>query len=376
MEIFYKDFTLTYDREKRWAILADKSRTKVIESAIAVDQIENWLFASQAMDASSDFDGCDFLAMEAVPSSEIDIKFLKKDWDIQTIFCKFDGEIDLQSFLVVLRESNVRPESMSREVFDASVRYFTEINDEIRAKRNLVTPSKKQSLVFKGKKDDDIILVYPFTEDQNILQEAAKGLQGFIVESLDENEVPEPSPQDLIANCGNRQRAHAVTIRVQDYGRLEPLTWLNDSLVDFYMLWISRGMENVQDSDVHFFTSHFFSTLSRNGPEAVTSWTAKKKIDIFKKKLIFIPINKTMHWSLCIVVNPGEIEGYAVGTQPNQKMPCLIFLDSLKMHNPKVAKSHIQRWLNSEWKRLRGIEEEPFTTANFRFYTPQGMFII
>jgi Ulp1 family protease len=74
---------------------------------------------------------------------------------------------------------------------------------------------------------------------------ALPGLQGFIVESLDENGASEPSPQDLIANCGNRHRAHAVTISVQDYGRLEPLTCLNDSLVDFYMLYISRGMENV-----------------------------------------------------------------------------------------------------------------------------------
>jgi hypothetical protein len=50
----------------------------VIESAIAVDQIEKWLLsASQTMDSSSDFDGCNFLAMIAVPSSKIDIKFLK-----------------------------------------------------------------------------------------------------------------------------------------------------------------------------------------------------------------------------------------------------------------------------------------------------------
>jgi hypothetical protein len=60
------------------AVLDDKSLTEVIESAIAVDQIEKWLLsASQTMDSSSDFDGCNFLAMIAVPSSKIDIKFLK-----------------------------------------------------------------------------------------------------------------------------------------------------------------------------------------------------------------------------------------------------------------------------------------------------------
>ena len=32
-------------------------------------------------------------------------------------------------------------------------------------------------------------------------------------------------------------RQHYVTIRVEDYERLEPREWLNDSLVDFWMQW-------------------------------------------------------------------------------------------------------------------------------------------
>lgn len=49
------------------------------------------------------------------------------------------------------------------------------------------------------------------------------------------------------------------------------------------------------------------STLASDGPEAVSSWTVKKKIDIFDKKLIFVPVNSDLHWSLCVVVNPGSI---------------------------------------------------------------------
>jgi sentrin-specific protease 7 len=58
---------------------------------------------------------------------------------------------------------------------------------------------------------------------------------------------------------------------------------------------------------VHIFTSHFMSTLASDGPQAVSSWTAKKKIDIFEKKLIFVPVNSDLHWSLAVVVNPGFI---------------------------------------------------------------------
>ena len=44
------------------------------------------------------------------------------------------------------------------------------------------------------------------------------------------------------------------------------------------------------------------STLKKE-PSSVASWT--KKIDIFKKKLIFVPVNADNHWSLCVIVNPG-----------------------------------------------------------------------
>lgn len=49
------------------------------------------------------------------------------------------------------------------------------------------------------------------------------------------------------------------------------------------------------------------STLASDGAKAVSSWTAKKRIDIFEKKLIFVPVNSDLHWSLCVVVNPGFI---------------------------------------------------------------------
>lgn len=70
---------------------------------------------------------------------------------------------------------------------------------------------------------------------------------------------------------------------------------------------ISRGESQKLNSPVHFFTSHFMSTLKDDGPEAVSSWTAKKNINIFSKKIIFVPVNADLHWSLCAVINPGLV---------------------------------------------------------------------
>lgn len=52
------------------------------------------------------------------------------------------------------------------------------------------------------------------------------------------------------------------------------------------------------------------TTLKDDGPKAVSSWTEKKNIDVFKKKLIFVPVNADLHWSLCVIVNPGLIANY------------------------------------------------------------------
>ena len=49
------------------------------------------------------------------------------------------------------------------------------------------------------------------------------------------------------------------------------------------------------------------TTLKEKGPEAIASWTEKKNINVFEKKLVFIPVNADLHWSLCVVVNPGLI---------------------------------------------------------------------
>jgi Ulp1 family protease len=86
-------------------------------------------------------------------------------------------------------------------------------------------------------------------------------------------------------------------------------------------------------SCVHFFTSHFYTTLQDEGVDAVSSWTTNKGIDIFSKRIIFLPINQSLHWSLCAVVNPGLItnydEIYAYGRDVSQKDYSSVAIDLL-----------------------------------------------
>jgi sentrin-specific protease 7 len=133
-------------------------------------------------------------------------------------------------------------------------------------------------------------------------------------------------------------------------------------------------------SEVHFFTSHFYSTLAKNGAKAVASWTTKKNIDIFSKKFIFIPINQSLHWSLCVVVNPGEIMNQIKYSKNDVReealLPCMFFFDSLKAHRQAIIAKHVRNWLNSEWKRLKKAkecdEESPFDEKAMVVYSPRG----
>lgn len=51
------------------------------------------------------------------------------------------------------------------------------------------------------------------------------------------------------------------------------------------------------------FTSFFYTRLKEAGYQGVRSWT--KKVDLFDKHALIIPVNEDFHWYLIMVINPG-----------------------------------------------------------------------
>lgn len=236
----------------------------------------------------------------------------------------------------------------------------------------------------ESESENNLLLVYPFEVDENILTEAAstlKELSGDLV-GLDEESVAcknlfsEKEAAKLGGDSKGSARTHYVTIREEDTDRLRPGEFLNDTLVDFWMRWISRGEQPDSYPSVHFFTTHFVSTLIDGGVEKVSTWTAKKNIDIFEKKFIFLPVNRNLHWSLCVVVNPALIQlSYDDLVDGDEEYPCILFLDSLKAHKKKIVAKHVRNWLNFEWNRLDKGKEcgltDPFTTKTMQLFDPK-----
>ncbi|KAJ6509322.1 cysteine proteinase, partial [Mycena vitilis] len=102
----------------------------------------------------------------------------------------------------------------------------------------------------------------------------------------------------------------------QDIARLRPLKWLNDEVINFYgALLLGRSdacKENPTPNgkagkqkkplDVHYFSSFFWTKLEKEGYEKgrLAKWT--KKIDIFSKDTILIPVNhNNVHWTAAAI---------------------------------------------------------------------------
>ncbi|KAI8933373.1 hypothetical protein NX059_009990 [Plenodomus lindquistii] len=105
-----------------------------------------------------------------------------------------------------------------------------------------------------------------------------------------------------------KQRA---TVHFEDLYRLDEEEFLNDSLIDFYMIHLFK-QHNVPTDKVYFFNTFFYTALTSDAGRnpmnyaKVARWT--QKIDIFGYDYIVVPINESTHWYLAIICNVSGID--------------------------------------------------------------------
>lgn len=138
--------------------------------------------------------------------------------------------------------------------------------------------------------------------------------------------------------------------------------------------------ETPQESDILVLGTNFYTKLASDGPEGVDSWTSKRSLQIFKKKFIFVPVNKDLHWSLFIIVNPGLLCHLESGEGDSIEMPFMLFIDSGRSkkyaHNATEMKKPLYDWLNFQAQRFtnelfRG-KEKPFNIRSMKLCDVKG----
>ncbi|CAJ0755564.1 11127_t:CDS:10 [Entrophospora sp. SA101] len=91
-----------------------------------------------------------------------------------------------------------------------------------------------------------------------------------------------------------------LTVTYHDIHTLKPGTWINDQVINFYgKLIVERSTNNDDLPSVFVYSTQFMTKYLNSGYQGVSKWT--KKVDIFSKDLLFVPIHSGAHWSLCLV---------------------------------------------------------------------------
>ncbi|KAI5597934.1 hypothetical protein BDE02_02G098600 [Populus trichocarpa] len=182
--------------------------------------------------------------------------------------------------------------------------------------------------------------------------------------------------EDVIYPKGD---SDAVSISKRDVDLLQPETFINDTIIDFYIKYLKNQIPPEEKHRYHFFNSFFFRKLAdldkdpssvKDGRAAflrVHKWT--RKVDIFGKDYIFIPVNFNLHWSLLVICHPGEVAGVKdEDTSKSVIVPCILHLDSIKGTHAGL-KNLVQSYLWEEWKVRQKDTSEDMSSKflNLRF---------
>ena len=136
-----------------------------------------------------------------------------------------------------------------------------------------------------------------------------------------------PTDETTVCNYNYpKDTARSIPITIKDYKSLEDGTYLNDIIVDFYLLFLKNNLRD-QSENVHIFSSMFFKKLREprrvvsdvnafeNDPSLsaaekrfirVQRWT--KSVNLFEKKLLVFPCCENQHWFAILVFMPGFIK--------------------------------------------------------------------
>lgn len=93
-------------------------------------------------------------------------------------------------------------------------------------------------------------------------------------------------------------------VEAHDMAKLRPGKWLNDEVINFYGQLLMQRSSQAEASDcwrIHVFSSFFWQNLTTRGYAGVRRWS--RRVDIFTKDLILLPINVGQaHW-VCAAIN-------------------------------------------------------------------------
>jgi hypothetical protein len=151
--------------------------------------------------------------------------------------------------------------------------------------------------------------------------------------------VPPPLTQEeeplvtRVLTGGGPDEVVAEGLTRAHWQRLLPDGWLSDEVINLYFTLLGA-----QFGRCHFFGSYFFALLEDSGYARVRNWT--KKVDLFAKDLVLVPVHLGDHWALAIL---------------NMRDRAIEYYDSLGGRNPEAI-DLLRDYLQEEHKDKKGAD--------------------
>ncbi|EIW86535.1 cysteine proteinase [Coniophora puteana RWD-64-598 SS2] len=168
----------------------------------------------------------------------------------------------------------------------------------------------------------------------------------------------------LLTKRGLISKVAREQVSDKDLVRLGPSQWLNDEIINFYGQMILTRSEGAKENSsangaanvplrAHYFNTFFWPTLTSKGYDQgrLAKWT--KKLDLFAKDIVLIPINHSnMHWTAAAInFREKRIESY----------------DSMGHYQKSVFKP-LRDYLNREHQNKKNA---PFDFTGWVDYVPE-----
>jgi sentrin-specific protease 1 len=115
-----------------------------------------------------------------------------------------------------------------------------------------------------------------------------------------------------------------IPITARDLRTLQGASWLNDEIINFYFELIAERSAG----SVHVMNTFFYPKLKDSGYPAVRRWT--KKVDIFAKERILLPVHLGVHWCVAEVDVRGKKIVYYDSLHGSNEVCLQLLLDWLK----------------------------------------------
>ncbi|KAM9855422.1 sentrin-specific protease 1 [Aulostomus maculatus] len=117
----------------------------------------------------------------------------------------------------------------------------------------------------------------------------------------------------------------------KDLQTLSHLNWLNDEVINFYMNLLVERSKDPSLPSVNTFNTFFYPRLRSSGYTAVRRWT--KKMDIFSKDILLVPVHLGVHWCLSVVDFRKKAVMYFDSMGGNNDEACRILFNYLQQES-------------------------------------------